>query len=114
MIDIFSKEFNDNINNFVGKMIEENEKSLSSENLDSKIYLNTLLIDYLRKLGRSIEEDYSDVIPVSFELLSNESKIEVLNDCLNNQIVIEKSSVYTSLLEGDFEEKKTEDFGIMI
>ena len=114
MIDIFSKEFNDNINNFVGKMIEENEKSLSSENLDSKIYLNTLLIDYLRKLGRSIEEDYSDVIPVSFELLSNESKIEVLNDCLNNQIVIEKSKVYTSLLEGDFEEKKTEDFGIMI
>ena len=114
MIDIFSKEFNDNINNFVGKMIEENEKSLSSENLDSKIYVNTLLIDYLRKLGRSIEEDYSDVIPVSFELLSNESKIEVLNDCLNNQIVIEKSSVYTSLLEGDFEEKKTEDFGIMI
>ena len=113
MIDIFSKEFNDNINNFVGKMIEENEKSLSSENLDSKIYVNTLLIDYLRKLGRSIEEDYSDVIPVSFELLSNESKIEVLNDCLNNQIVIEKSSVYTSLLEGDFEEKKTDDYGMI-
>lgn len=114
MIDIFSKEFNDNINNFVGKMIEETEKELNSENIGSKVYLNSLLVDYLRRLGRSIEEDYSDVIPVSFELLSNESKIEVLNDCLNNQIVIEKSSVYTSLLEGDFEEKKTEDFGIMI
>ena len=73
MIDIFSKEFNDNINNFVGKMIEETEKELNSENIGSKVYLNSLLVDYLRRLGRSIEEDYSDVIPVSFELLSNES-----------------------------------------
>ena len=113
MIDIFSKEFNDNINNFVGKMIEETEKELNSENIGSKVYLNSLLVDYLRRLGRSIEEDYSDVIPMSFELLSNESKIEVLNDCINNQIVIEKSKVYTSLLEGDLEEKKTDDYGMI-
>ena len=47
MIDIFSKEFNDNINNFVGKMIEETEKELNSENIGSKVYLNSLLVDYL-------------------------------------------------------------------
>ena len=104
-MDIFSKEFNDNINDFVGKLIDETENSFSSKKLDLKIYLNSLLVDYLRRLGRNSEEDYSDVIPISFEFLSNESKIEVLNDCINNQIVIEKSNVYTSLLEGYLEEK---------
>ena len=113
-MDIFSKEFNDNINDIVGKMIDDTEKSFSSENIEVKITLNNLMIDYLRKLGKSLEEDYSDVIPISFELLSNDSKISVLKDCLNNQIVIEKSKVYNSLIEGDYEEKKTEDFGRMI
>ena len=113
-MDIFSEEFNDNIDDIVSKIIDDTEKSLTSENIEERKHLNILMIDYLRRIGRTPEEDYSDVIPISFELLGDNAKISVLKDCLDNQIVIEKSSVYNSLIEGNYDEKKTEDFGRMI
>ena len=109
-MDIFSKEFNNNINNFVGKMIDDTEKKFNSGNIEEQFELTNLIMDYLRRLGRSLDQDYSDVIPLSFELLYDRSKIKVLKDCLNKGLVIEKSKVYISCLEDNYEEKKTDDF----
>ena len=46
-MDIFSKEFNNNINNFVGKMIDDTEKNLNSGNIEEKFELTNLIMDYL-------------------------------------------------------------------
>ncbi len=103
MDDIFSKEFNDKISSIVDGIVDETESSLSSQNINEKLYYNDLLLNYLRRHGRSTEGDNSDIIPVSFELLDMETKIVILSDCLNNGYRIEKSKKYTSSLEGNFE-----------
>lgn len=106
--DIFSKEFNDEINNIVGKILDDHEKSLNSENKEEQIYYTNLLVDYLRRIGRSPEEDVSDVIPVDFEYLNSQTKINILNDCMDKNITIFQSELFINSLEGSFEDTNKE------
>ena len=108
MDDIFSKEFNDKITNMVDSIIAENEDSFKPENIQDKIDLNILMLDYLRKLGRT-PENYSDVIPVSFDLLAVSTKTKILKDCLDKGIMIEKSKIYNESIEGSFEPNYYQD-----
>lgn len=103
MNDIFSKEFNDNINDYFDKILDETEKNLQSDKIADRMYTNSLLVEYLGLLGRTTEEDYSDVVPVSFELLDDSTKVKILNECLKEGIVIEKAKLYNYSLEGDFD-----------
>ena len=101
MNDIFSKEFNDELDDIIGKILDENENKLASEDIGDRIHCSNLLVDYLRKMGRSLEEDYSDVVPFTFELLEVDTKIRILEECLEKKISIEKSNIYNFCLEGN-------------
>ena len=103
MNDIFSQEFNDNIKDYVDKLLDDTEKNLQPDKIADRMYTNSLLVEYLGLLGRTTEEDYSDVVPVSFELLDDSTKVKILNECLKEGIVIEKSKLYNYSLEGDFD-----------
>ena len=101
MNDIFSKEFDDNITNMVERMFEETEKNLEPNNIEENMYLNSLLAEYFRKVGKSPEQ-YSSTIPASFDLLDTNTKIKILVECFDNECVIEKSKTYNSSIEGSF------------
>ena len=101
MNDIFSKDFNDELDDIIGKILDENENKLASEEIGDRIYCSNLLVDYLRKMGKSLEEDYSDVVPFTFELLEVDTKIRILEECLEKKISIEKSKIYNFCLEGN-------------
>lgn len=101
MNDIFSKEFNDELDDIIGKILDENENKLASEDIGDRIHCSNLLVDYLRKMGKSLEEDYSDVVPFTFELLEVDTKIRILEECLDKKICIEKSKIYNFCLEGN-------------
>lgn len=101
MNDIFSKEYNDELDDIIGKILDENENKLASEEIGDRIHCSNLLVDYLRKMGKSLEEDYSDVVPFTFELLDVDTKIRILEECLEKKISIEKSKIYNFCLEGN-------------
>ena len=102
MEDLFSKEFNDDISNMINRMIDETEQSLLDENIKDKIHLSDLLLEYLRKTGRT-PETYSEVIPASFDLLDTNTKIRILNECMEKECIIEASKIYNSSIEGNYE-----------
>lgn len=102
MDDLFSKEFNDDISNMIDRMIDETEQSLLDENIKDKIQLSDLLLEYLRKMGRT-PETYSEVIPTSFDLLDTSTKIRILNECMEKECTIEVSKIYNSSIEGNYE-----------
>lgn len=108
MDDIYSKQFNDEVLNMMSKIYEDTEKELESNNIGNKIQFNDLLLDYLRRMGTTIE-GYAEVIPRSFDLLNTSTKIKILSECLENGKMIEQSKIYNSSLEGHYEPNYYQD-----
>lgn len=108
MDDIYSKEFNDEVLGMMNKIFEDTERELKPGSIENKIQFNNLLLDYLRRMGTTIE-GYSDVIPSSFDLLNTSTKIKILSECLENGKMIEQSKIYNSSLEGHYEPNYYQD-----
>ena len=92
----------DNIDNFIRKMLDRLENE-TPEQMLKKMEYSSLLSEYLGRLGREVDENYSDIIPIEFEISDAvDLKIKILKDALDKQIPIEKSEFYTFILEGVF------------
>lgn len=107
MDDIYSKEFNDEVFKMMDKIFEDTQNELE-DNIEVKIQFNNLLLEYLRKMGTTIE-GYAEVIPDSFDLLNTSTKVRILSDCLDNGLMIEQSKIYISSLEGNIEPNYYQD-----
>ncbi len=101
---MLDKEFENELGQFIQNMIDE-EKNQSVEDLQKKKYYFQLLSEYLRRYHLTPDDDYSEVVPPSFELADGyDKRIEILEDALNNGISIQQSKLYPSILEGVIED----------
>ena len=101
---MLDKEFENELGQFIQNMIDE-EKNQSVEDLKKKNYYFQLLSEYLRRYHLTPDDDYSEVVPPSFELADGyDKRIEILEDALNNGISIQQSKLYPSILEGVIED----------
>ena len=101
---MLDKEFENELGQFIQNMIDE-EKNQSVEDLQKKKYYFQLLSEYLRRYHLTPDDDYSEVVPPSFELADGyDKRREILEDALNNGISIQQSKLYPSILEGVIED----------
>ena len=101
---MLDEEFENELGQFIQSMIDE-EKNQSAEDLQKKNYYFQLLSEYLRRYHLTPEDDYSNVVPSSFELADGyDKRIEILEDALNKGINIQQSKLYPSILEGVVED----------
>ena len=101
---MLDKEFENELGQFIQNMIDD-EKNQSVEDLQKKKYYFQLLSEYLRRYHLTPDDDYSEVVPPSFELADGyDKRIEILEDALNNGISIQQSKLYPSILEGVIED----------
>lgn len=79
----------DRLDNFIQSMLDE-EKNESREVTQKKMIYSGLLSEYLRRYGRSVDEDYSDLVLSEFQISDDfDKKIQILNDAfLDNGIPI--------------------------
>ena len=102
MKNLFDRNKEQILGSFVTNLVNENKNSFNQEAMQNKIKLNRLLIVYFEKYGKNIKNDYFNFLPVSFDLLNCEEKIRILNECLENNIMIEDSKFYCLSLEGTY------------
>lgn len=95
-----------NYESFIQNLLDE-EENIGVEEFRLKQQYQELLSKYLRRLGRSIEEDYSDALPFLFELIDERSKIKILEDALSKGIAVEQSKYYLDAI-ADNKEDNTE------
>ena len=97
---MFDELFEEELDDFIKSMIEEEQKMTDDELLKRANYTG-LFSEYLRRYHKTVDDDYSNIIPASFELSDDyEKKIQILDDALSKEIAIQESSYYPSLLEG--------------
>ncbi len=88
------------LDDYVQKLIDE-LLNQTPEQMLIKMEYASLLSEYLRRFGREMDEDYSDIIPLEFEIFDGvDLKNKILRDALDKQISIEKSEYYLDILEG--------------
>ena len=93
-----------NINNFIQAMLDEEERE-TPELIAKKMTYSQLLRQYMQKHGIDPEDDTVDMIPFDFTVSSDlDKKIQILQDALEQDILLEKSSYYPDILEGIREE----------
>ena len=93
------------INNFIQAMLDEEERQ-TPELIAKRMTYSQLFNQYLQKHGIDPEDDTSDAIPFDFTVSSDyDKKIQILQDALEQDILLEKSSYYPDLLEGTKEEE---------
>lgn len=102
MKNLFDKSNDKKLANYVNGIIDETINGFEKENFEVKLKFNNLLMEYFKRYNKNIRTDYSELVPVSFELLSYEARINILNDCLEKNIYISQSEIYILSLEGSY------------
>ena len=83
------------------QLLDRIEK-MTPEDFEQKQVYSEKLSQYLEMYGRSLEEDYNEIVPVDFEISDDTAtKIKVLEDCIKNHKGIEQSPFYLDLIEGE-------------
>lgn len=108
MKNLFDKSNDKKLANYVNSIIDETTNSFEKENFEVKLKFNNLLMEYFKRYNKNIRTDYSELVPVSFELLGYEARINILNDCLEKNIYISQSEIYILSLEGSYSFKNNE------
>ena len=94
------KDSKKEIEDFVKDLFDEMD-NMSDEDIKNKRDYALLLEEYLSMFHKTVEDDYSDIVPISFSISDDiDKQIEILKDCINQAIPIEKSSLYPSLFDG--------------
>lgn len=94
------KDFQKEIEIYVKDLFDEMD-NMSDEQVIKKRDCSLLLEEYLSMFHRTVEDDYTDIVPAKFTLSEDiDKKIEILKDCLNQAIQIKDSSVYIEMLAG--------------
>lgn len=108
MKNLFDKSNDKKLANYVNSIIDETTSSFEKENFEVKLKFNNLLMEYFKRYNKNIRTDYSELVPVSFELLGYEARINILNDCLEKNIYISQSEIYILSLEGSYNFKNND------
>ena len=94
------KDKQQEIENYVKELFDEME-NMSDDQIMKKRDCSLLLEEYLSMFHKTVDDDYTDVVPMNFTLSDDvDKKIEILKDCLNQAIQIKDSSIYPEILEG--------------
>jgi len=102
------KEYMDELNQYVKTLMDDLESEDMSTKL-KKLTYSELLDEYLIKHGKDkMLDDYSDVVPVMFQISDDyDKKNKILEDAINNGILIENSTLFPDILEHVEIEKET-------
>lgn len=87
------------LNDFVSMLFDE-EENKNDDDIMGDIKLSSLLRRYLELFGLSVSDDYSEFVPIDFDLSPNiELKCRVLQEAIDNNKKIYETSLYPSLVD---------------
>lgn len=95
----------DDLDDFIQSLIDNKAKE-SPEILQKKVTYTDLLSLYLARFGKTLDDDYSDIVLDEFLIADNvDKKIQILQDALDKDIRLEESQYYYEIQEGYIEEE---------
>jgi len=94
------KNSQEEIEIFVKDLFDEMENMSNDQIIKNKDY-SLLFEDYLSMFHRTVDDDYTDIVPINFTISDDiDRKIDILKDCLNQAILIKDSSLYMEMMSG--------------
>ena len=95
----YNNNFESKLRAFTRRILDE-EFSKSAETRQKEMFYFGLMNKYLARYGKSVYDDYSDIVKIDFEVFDNlDKKIQILQDALENGILLEDSKFYVDILE---------------
>ena len=93
------KSFKEELTEYTASLFQELE-DMTDEQLQKKLLFTELLKDYLSFYGRTVQDDYSDLVPMDFTISDSiDRKMDILKDCIQNKIHIDESMLYPTIQE---------------
>jgi len=88
-----------NYDDFI-QMLIEGEENVTPEMAQKKMELSSLEAEFLRRNGREVDEDNTDIIPFDYSISDDvDTKIQIVRDALEKQIPLQKSTYFPNILE---------------
>ena len=93
------EEYKKELGDFIKSMMDDLEKEPIEEKY-KKLTYSQLFDEYLIKHGKEMFDDYSDIVPVMFQISTDyDNKNLILEDANKRGILIEESNYYPNILE---------------